>query len=365
MNLAKLTLLSVLFALGGCARLNVTVDVYNRLGQSAQDAAEAQAANLALQHQAAVKTGHYSLRKQALDEGLSSLVDKLVGARLIPKSSRAASSAAYFATVDKMVETLIADRDDAARTVAQAEAYYGTARTRTYQRALHQFAKADEAWTASWKRLRGDVDIDIEEGRDNVKITVDEVIRANPAVRTAITNLEQLAAKPRQDLLTAGLGLFTDPFASRIVTAPEKFWRGEYNRAYGTGIVGNTNLAIQMEGPAMFTVKGLKQDSSKLTKASLQVLKQGVQMVGAAYGLPVGAVQGTAVKPAVSAVNSVTPTSFADPLASVTPLTRGETAKLLGDILSQRQALEGSPAAREAALDGIRQRVKSLTPSAP
>lgn len=364
MKVIPLFALILAFASTGCARLTVQVDIYNRLGQSPDSAAEGQAATLAMQHQAAIAKGSYAYRQKLLNDGLQQLDDQLHVAGMMDTNSLSKIKATSDLFVGNMVQRLIFERDAASRLVAQAESYSGTARTRKYRDALDKFNDADRNWQDSWEIIDAGIKTNIRKGGRGVTVTPEDVLRSNPAINKAYGEVARLS-RPRLDLLTSGLALFNDQFASRVVTAPEKFWLGQYNRAYGTGVVGNTNLAIQMEGPAMFTVKGLKQDSSKLTKASLQVLKQGVQMVGAAYGMPVGAVIGGVTTPAAPAATRALPVSTGDPMAAVKPLTRQETAKLLGDILSQRQALDGSPTVRDEALSTIWQRVKSLTTSAP
>lgn len=70
--------------------------------------------------------------------------------------------------------------------------------------------------------------------------------------------------------------------------APESCWsRGLYNRAYGKGVIGNTDIAIKMDGPANFTVKGLRMNADKVTVATFRAGMRLASLAAAAYGVPV------------------------------------------------------------------------------
>jgi hypothetical protein len=89
------------------------------------------------------------------------------------------------------------------------------------------------------------------------------------------------------DSLIGEFGLFADPFASRIVHAPESYWRGIFNRAYGEGNFGNTDIAIKMQSMGDFTIKGVRVDATKVTQATFAGVGQAIKLAAAAYGVPV------------------------------------------------------------------------------
>lgn len=109
----------------------------------------------------------------------------------------------------------------------------------------------------------------------------------------------------------------------------------------------------------MFTVKGVKQGSSKLTQASLQVLKQGVQLVGAAYGVPLS---GLTSKPVATVGALAGQASGLVEAVTAPALSRRATVDLLDSLLAERGALEAADASeRRKALD----RIAGLLPPQP
>jgi hypothetical protein len=89
------------------------------------------------------------------------------------------------------------------------------------------------------------------------------------------------------DSLIGDFGLFADPYASRVVHAPESYWRGIFNRAYGEGNFGNTDIAIKMQSMGDFSIKGVRVDSAKVTQATFAGVGQAIKLAAAAYGVPV------------------------------------------------------------------------------
>lgn len=80
--------------------------------------------------------------------------------------------------------------------------------------------------------------------------------------------------------------IFNDPFASVVINAPDEFWQGTYNRTYGLGTVGNTDIAIKMESAGNFTIKGVREDASKVTPAAFQGIQQALKVAAAFEGIP-------------------------------------------------------------------------------
>lgn len=102
------------------------------------------------------------------------------------------------------------------------------------------------------------------------------------------------AAKQSQAILVAESGfippelsIFDDANASLVINAPNRYWRGEYNRAFAAGDGGNTDIAIVMQSPGSFSVKGLRNDTSKITAATFNVLKTSLVIATSAAGAPV------------------------------------------------------------------------------
>lgn len=108
---------------------------------------------------------------------------------------------------------------------------------------------------------------------------------AEPALAAA-------AAIPRQGIV-GPYGVFDDPQASLVVYAPERYWRSgdgrgsrPFNLSKGSGQMGDADIAIRMDGPGEFSLKGVRVDSSKVAQASFAAISQSVRVVAAAYGVP-------------------------------------------------------------------------------
>jgi hypothetical protein len=114
-------------------------------------------------------------------------------------------------------------------------------------------------------------------------------------------------------------GIVEDRYASVIVSAdPEKYWRGTFNRTYGIGTIGNTDIAIKMDGLANFSLKGVRMDASKVTPAAFQGLQQVIKVAAAVYGVPL-----PSGSQAVPAGNGTTAGAAAD--GSANPLDTAES----------------------------------------
>lgn len=363
-------LLIVLLALSGCARMTVQVDIFDRTGLDSRDVVESNARLAAAQQAAAVANNLYAKHAAEILYEVQLVTAELVkqGATNVETASFMRDSVSSY--LAKNIAVLSDSRDRAAKLVDDIGLLSGARRHDRFRLAMRLFEDADVAWKASWQAMYSETVrmASIMLGGADVERHVIKLSTRNTAVGIAARNF--IDPQPqRLDLLTAGLGLFRDPLAAFVINAPDRYWRGRYNQAFGRGSFGNTELAIQMQAPAMFSVKSIKQSSSRLTQASLQVLKQGVKMVGAAYGVPLPS--STPSVPAVGAItglpgkaSSLVPAG--DPLDAVRPLSRRATVDLMASIIAQRKALEGQDVkARNAAVARINQQFSTALPEIP
>lgn len=335
----------LLLGLSGCARMSVQVDVFDRRGLAPEDALEATVGLAASQQAIAVAQDQYARRQALILMRLGNYYQALVGKGVIAPDDLPG----YLRTVQTKLSLALAElaaaRDAAGQRGQRAQLQAGEARRREFRAAMDEFTAADLRWEQFYAQVQTEFDGDVQALAD---------LRLLEARR----GLEQ-PGKLRLDLLTAGLGLFDDPYAAYLVNAPEQYWQGVYNRAHGSGAFGNTDLAIKMEAPGMFTVKGVKQGSSKLTQASLQVLKQGVQLVGAAYGVPLS---GLTSKPVATVGELAGQAGGLVEAVTAPALSRRATVDLLDSLLAERGALEAADASeRRKALD----RIAGLLPPQP
>lgn len=84
-------------------------------------------------------------------------------------------------------------------------------------------------------------------------------------------------------------GIQSDPMASLIVDAPKEAWEGLANRSDAGGTIGDTDIAVKMDSIGEFTIKGVRNDTAKMTTATFQGLNQAVKLAAAAYGIPLPA----------------------------------------------------------------------------
>lgn len=136
--------------------------------------------------------------------------------------------------------------------------------------------------------------------------------------------------------------LVDDPNASVVLYAPKSCWSAQYGKANGYGYFGNSDIAIKMEGPGNFVVKGLRLDASKMTQALFKGLNQGLMLLTSAYGVP-SSKSGTGQQ-------GTEPDSVYDDVASAEQLkldstfsiqqSRDRLLRLFEEIVAQRPALD-------------------------
>ena len=117
----------------------------------------------------------------------------------------------------------------------------------------------------------------------------------------------------RRDLICSAFGgsIIADPNQAIVVRAGERYWRrypakwnidkalnkppsgrkrfgrAKLNQAVIRAFFGNADIAVVMDGPGSFTVKGVRLDADKAIRASFDVLQQGIKYMAFASGVPV------------------------------------------------------------------------------
>lgn len=104
-----------------------------------------------------------------------------------------------------------------------------------------------------------------------------------------------------------GGSLYSDKFASLITRAPNIYWRkyqtnvdlsgstkklsktikARYNKVTASTLFGNSDIAVKMDQPGSFTVKGVRMDANESIKTSFKVLSQGIKYISLASGIPI------------------------------------------------------------------------------
>lgn len=104
-----------------------------------------------------------------------------------------------------------------------------------------------------------------------------------------------------------GISITNDPLASLVVNAPEKYWKkydtndsitrlnaesarrkkkSRINHTLVKTKFGNADVAIKMDSPGSFIVKGARVDADEALKASFKVLNQGIKYLAYSSGIP-------------------------------------------------------------------------------
>jgi hypothetical protein len=135
------------------------------------------------------------------------------------------------------------------------------------------------------------------------------ISKAENIKETVINNLNQFQSK-------FGDSVLSDPNASIIASLPEMYWvkfkrkhslsdttlnpktigdkkyykkykTSHYNTTIARTFFGNSDIAIKMESPGEFTIKGVRVDADEAVKTSFKVLNQGIKYLAYAQGIPV------------------------------------------------------------------------------
>lgn len=208
----------------------------------------------------------------------------------------------------------------------------------------------------------------------DLQIVIQKPISASPQCRQPsldALNFEFLVAVTVAEIAP---GLFDDPNADLIVYAPEEAWKGVYNQAYGYGSFGNTDIAIKMESPDRFTVKGVRLDASKITTATFTSLREVMRTVAAANGVPLnGITSGTEDGVQDNTYGKLLASNYSADVQKIEADSRrrGSRMAALGimesivsqdGILSNLQISSAATRARQAAIDVVRATFKAYKP---
>ncbi|AYL96572.1 hypothetical protein [Mucilaginibacter celer] len=129
------------------------------------------------------------------------------------------------------------------------------------------------------------------------------LLQPNLDSRTVLDQLNSLPAVAT--LTTFGNSIVNDNMASFVVKAPEEFWlkykssfytnekdltksihNSSINVTKVTTFIGNSDIAVKMDGPGNFIIKGVRLDADEAFRTSFKVLNQGIKYLTYAAGIP-------------------------------------------------------------------------------
>ena len=275
----------------GCAQMSVRVDIFDQAYanstpflEAAVRADERKAVDL-------VDGGALDRRESAITSEIQARIKQLVDQRIAPIGSEQPGDKTLFSDMQAVIHVRFASsRDDYLRFLDYA------AKAHFAPKAAASSGDSDERKNAQLA-LQAFADGEQELRRVRVELInkfLDEVsplVSGTPAavVQLAAANKELKSAVDQQVASLIGTernSVLDDPNASLLVNAPPQAWSGIFNRTYGIGTFGNTDIAVKMEGVANFTNKGIRVDATKVTQAAFNGVNLLVKALAAFEGVP-------------------------------------------------------------------------------
>lgn len=117
--------------------------------------------------------------------------------------------------------------------------------------------------------------------------TANAVTAATAAPAAAVVAQANVAAAVASRSIIGDGSLAATEFAYVVANAPDNLWKGDFNRAYASTKMGNSDMVIRLNSTADFSVKGLLFDASKVAQVASKVLTQTVLVGAQMAGVPV------------------------------------------------------------------------------
>ena len=92
-------------------------------------------------------------------------------------------------------------------------------------------------------------------------------------------------------------GLFGDPLNAIVIQAPNDYWKKIYNKTVAKNLLGNTDIAVVMETPGNFFIKGVRMDAENVTSTLAKTFNSSIKLLGKVNGIeftPTGSIDTTA-----------------------------------------------------------------------
>jgi hypothetical protein len=244
----------------GCTRMSVEVAILDGEYRDSLLSGSGIAGSRARSVAARIRNGDYNKKRLELKNSIDKAYEELVKANMIAKSDRQ--------TMQNSVDSAIDERISEARTLHEQ-----ALSAKDEESARELFRKGDDRLA----ELVRQVTKEIEGTGVN--------LAANTPVANAAASVKNTAAK-LEGFLSSDSSILSDSNAPFVAGAPEEKWHGVYNETFGNAFFGNHDIAIKMESLGNFTLKGMRVDARQATQAMGKIVKSGVRMIAAAYGLP-------------------------------------------------------------------------------
>ncbi len=168
-----------------------------------------------------------------------------------------------------------------------------------------------------------------------------------------------LKARAEQRALIGVLGLVESSEAYRVVTADDTSWHEDFDRSFGRSRLGDMNLAIKMETPGIFTIKGVTFDPSEVARVASKVTTQALVFSAQLAGVPLKtktfAASETTTSAATSSGELEAAASQQAQRDAITGDRRDAFLALANTVLAEQEVIKsGSAAQRSAAIKNIK-----------
>jgi hypothetical protein len=87
--------------------------------------------------------------------------------------------------------------------------------------------------------------------------------------------------------ITGGGTLSSSPYAYVVSKAPEAVWSSTFNKATGSGSLGNTDIVLKMNSQGDFSVKGMRFDATTVAMVASKVMTQAILLGAGMAGVPI------------------------------------------------------------------------------
>ncbi|HWB55189.1 MAG TPA: hypothetical protein VG722_13390 [Tepidisphaeraceae bacterium] len=288
----KWLLLFVVAALGGCGTMTVHVDVLDRTTNpipfvlpGVMDKEQQVSNNRSI--------GAYAAKQQELSNTIHAAIAQ--GTSL---STRPGDLIVSLDTVKPLEQAM---DNDVTTTFSEALKYYdqGLASMQTFRQLKPERLQERQQALLSAQAAFATGDSEIADLSSKLAHRLNQLQRFTPkADNNAATQaaLDKFAMSEGKDIVTAAedvgrslvaYEILDDPAAPAIVGASNDDWKPHFNRTFGFGLIGNTDIAVQMRGVGDYTIKGVRLDAAKATQATFDGVHAAVSIAAAAYGIPV------------------------------------------------------------------------------
>jgi hypothetical protein len=157
--------------------------------------------------------------------------------------------------------------------------------------------------------------------------------------------------------LIGTMGLVESAEAYRVVSAPDTDWHQDFDQSFGRSRFGDMNLAIKMEHPGNFTIKGVTFDPSEVVRVASKATTQALVFSAQLAGAPLKTKQHAASETTSAASSSGELVTLEEEQAQREAKAGDRNAALLAIanvILTEQTKLKGSDAERAAAIKAIK-----------